>query len=84
MYIVYILKSILFNRYYTGSTENLKERLIRHNQGRSKWTKKYRPWEIVYIEKFVTRSEAVKREKQIKSYKGGSAFKKLLTSAGIV
>lgn len=33
---------------------------------------------LIYCEKFVTKSDAYKRERQIKSYKGGSAFKKLI------
>ncbi len=36
------------------------------------------PWELIYIEKFNNKIEAVKREKQIKSYKGGEAFKRLI------
>ena len=42
--------------------------------------KKYLPWKIVYTETFKTKSEAYKRELQIKSYKGGNAFKKLIKS----
>jgi len=33
---------------------------------------------IVYTERFDIKSDALKREKQIKSYKSGIAFKKLL------
>lgn len=36
------------------------------------------PWEIVYKESFQTKKEAWLRERQIKSYKGGVAFKKLI------
>ena len=78
MYFVYIIKSINFNRYYIGSTEDMERRLLYHNSGKVKSTKFYKPWEIVYSESYDTRSEAFKREKQIKSYKGGVAFKKLL------
>ena len=78
MYFVYIIKSINFNRYYIGSTEDIERRLLYHNSGKVKSTKVYKPWEIVYSESYNSRSEAFKREKQIKSYKGGMAFKKLL------
>jgi len=44
----------------------------------AKSTKNFRPWEIVYKEFFDTKQEAYRRELQIKSYKGGQAFKKLL------
>ena len=40
--------------------------------------KLFRPWVIVYKESFETKTEARKRENQIKRYKGGQAFKKLL------
>jgi putative endonuclease len=78
MYIAYIIKSLKVNRYYIGSTENIERRLSYHNSGKVKSIKAYKPWMIVYTERFETKSEALKREKQIKSYKSGDAFKKLL------
>jgi len=78
MYKVYILLSQKVKKYYIGHTENLDERIKRHNNGRVRSTKSYRPWEIVHVENYLTRQEAYKRELQIKSYKGGNAFKKLL------
>ena len=78
MYFVYILKSLKVLRYYIGSSENVARRLSDHNSGKVKSTKAYKPWEVVYLEKFNIESDALKREKQIKSYKSGNAFKKLL------
>ena len=78
MYTVYILKSEHYDRYYIGSTKNLEERITRHNQGRSKWTKQHRPWQVIYTECYEDKETALKREKQIKSYKGGEAFKKII------
>ncbi len=78
MYHVYILKSQKTSRYYIGSTGNLLDRLVRHNSGRSKSTKKEMPWKLVYSELYSSRKEAVKREKQIKSHHGGKAFKRLI------
>ena len=78
MYFVYILKSLIVLRYYIGSSENVARRLSDHNSGKVKSTKAYKPWEIVYLERFDIKSYALKREKQIKSYKSGNAFKKLL------
>jgi putative endonuclease len=78
MYIAYIIKSLKVNRYYIGSTENIERRLSYHNSGKVKSTKAYKPWKIVYTERFETKSDALKREKQIKPYKSGDAFKKLL------
>ena len=44
---VYILHSDTINQYYVGSTANLDDRFQRHNQGRSKSTKKGVPWDLV-------------------------------------
>jgi len=79
MYFVYIIKSLIVTRYYIGSTEDLDRRLSDHNSGKVKSTKAYKPWKLVYTESFDTKSDAIKRERQIKSYKSGSAFKKLLS-----
>ena len=78
MYFIYIIESLIVIRYYIGSTENLEIRLSAHNSGKVKSIRAYKPWELVYTERFDTKSEAIKRERQIKSYKGGNAFKKLL------
>lgn len=79
-YYVYILKSTVNQSTYIGQTSNLEERSKRHNQKREQSTKKYAPYIIVHTEKFNTRSEAMRRERQIKAYKGGNEFKKLITN----
>ena len=78
MYHVYVLQSIADGSYYIGHTSDLKDRLRRHNEGRSRYTKSKMPWELIYYEDFATRANAMKREREIKSFKGGEAFKKLL------
>jgi putative endonuclease len=77
MFYVYILKS-KNSQYYIGYTNNIEDRLRHHNSGASKYTRINRPWSIIYTEKFVDKKLAWLREKQIKSYKGGAAFKKLI------
>ena len=80
MYFVYILYSKSKNRYYVGHTNDLQRRLIEHNSGLTKSTKAHRPWKIVYTENLVSKSEAYKREKEIKSYKSGYKFQELKKS----
>ena len=76
MYFSYILKNpsgIL----YKGSTNNLDTRIEQHN-GKTifrSFTKKRGPWELVYFEKFLTRAEALKREKFFKTGKGREFLK---------
>jgi putative endonuclease len=78
MFVVYILESLKDGSYYTGHTENLEERLERHNAGMCRYTRRAKPFELLYTEVFATRSEAMRREKEIKGYKGGNSFKKLI------
>ena len=78
MYIVYILQSKKNRRYYIGHTKDLEDRLPRHNSGQVKSTKGGMPWEVVYTEEYRNKSEAYRREIEIKKLKGGIKFKKLL------
>jgi putative endonuclease len=74
MFFVYILKSIRFNKYYVGQTKDLQKRIEHHNSNRARWTKRYQPWEIVYIEECLTRSDAMKKEKKLKQTKNLAEF----------
>ncbi len=78
MWHVYILKSEKIDRFYTGYTENLERRLKEHNHGKTCSLKAYLPLRIIYSEEFPTKQEAFRRELQIKKYKGGEAFKRLV------
>ena len=70
---VYILHSSSLNKYYIGQTQDMKERLIRHNSGREKYTKAGTPWNLAWFTKCDTRSDAMKLEKKIKG-RGASRF----------
>ena len=78
MFTTYILKSLIKDYYYIGHSENVQKRLSEHNAKRNKSTKPYAPFKITYKENFETKGEAFKREQQIKRYKHGEAFKKLI------
>ena len=74
-FVIYILHSKKFNKYYTGFTSNLIERFKSHNYLSKKGsTIKYRPWMVVYVEFYHSKPEAMKREKFLKSLYG-SKFK---------
>ena len=77
-YFVYILQSEKDRRFYIGSSADVNRRLEYHNTGKQRSTKNRTPFKLVYKEELKTKSEALKREKQIKDFKGGEAFKKLL------
>jgi len=79
-YYVYILKSEKFDKYYIGSTEDLKNRLEFHNSSRARYTRRYQPWVLLHYEEYETRSDAVRREREMKSYKN---VKKLIERLGL-
>jgi putative endonuclease len=66
MYSTYIIFSESTDRYYVGSTQNVDERLRRHNSDHSKSTKGKGPWRLIKTFTFNTRAEAMEFEKKIK------------------
>ena len=71
MYIVYVLHSATYNKIYIGYTSDLKDRFKSHNELATKgWTIRFRPWEIIHTENFDSKSDAMKREKQLKTASG--------------
>ena len=78
MYYVYVIQSVVTSRYYIGSAQNIPKRLQEHNRGKMKSTKHGAPWKVVYTEVVKNRSLGFGREQQIKRYKSGEAFHKLI------
>jgi putative endonuclease len=75
---VYVLKSLVNNRFYTGSTNDLERRLEEHNRGKSKYTRLTRPFVLVYKEEYHSRVEARRRERFLKTGKGREFLKTIL------
>ena len=70
MFYTYVLASRKNGRWYTGSTDDLRKRFNQHNAGRSTWTKKSTPWDLIYYEACLDESDARSREKYLKSGMG--------------
>ncbi len=70
IYTVYILFSASGNTTYIGHTSHLINRLYSHNIYGHDWTRRFRPWIVIYTECFESKSSALRREKQLKSGKG--------------
>jgi putative endonuclease len=70
MYFVYVLWSEKLQKRYVGHTQNIESRLIEHNSGKVHFTRAGVPWKIIYTEEYSSRSEAMKREKFLKSGRG--------------
>ena len=82
MYFVYILHSKSLDKYYIGCTSDLEDRLKKHNSNYGGFTGKRLDWEIRYTEEFPSKIEALKREKEIKSWKSRKMVERLIRSAG--
>ena len=55
--------------FYIGSTDNLVKRIKAHNSGKgAKYTKARRPVKLVYWEKHPNKSQALRREYQLKQW----------------
>lgn len=70
MYYVYIIFSKKLDRIYIGSTADLRERMKRHNSGRSKFTRNGVPWKLIYYEAFLIKSDALREELFLKTGQG--------------
>ncbi len=78
-FVVYILFSKKFDKTYIGFTSGLIERFKSHNVlGTKGYTIKYRPWEVIYVEFFNSKAEALKREKFLKTGIGREFVKKII------
>jgi putative endonuclease len=66
-YSVYILYSKQHGKYYIGQTNDIQDRLNRHNSGYVLSTKQYLPWEMVWNTNKARRSETMILEKKLKN-----------------
>ena len=82
MWYVYIIYSKKLDKYYTGYTDDLDWRIERHNQGWGRYTKKGIPWKLVYNEEYFTKTEALKREREIKKMKSRKYIEELISHSG--
>jgi putative endonuclease len=67
---------------YTGHTDDLDRRLSEHNNGLNFYTRRGTEWKVIYTESFADRSDAMRREKYLKSG-AGRDFLKLKLSLGL-
>lgn len=82
MFYIYIIYSKTLDKYYVGSCQNIEQRLQDHLNSRSKFTKIAKDWELKHSEIFSTRSEAYKRELQIKKMKSRKYIENLIETKG--
>jgi putative endonuclease len=67
MYTVYILYSKSLCKYYAGHTSmEMEERLSRHLCDHEGFTSNAKDWQIIHVEKYDSKTEAIKIEMKIK------------------
>ena len=80
-FVVYILFSQKYHKSYVGYTTNLIERFKSHNELSKKgYTKNYRPWIVIHVAFFNSKTLALNREKYLKTGVGREFVKKLSTN----
>lgn len=71
MYFVYILRSLKNAKRYVGYTsKDVFARLKEHHGNTNRWTKQNGPFVLIYSEVFHSKTEAIKRERFLKSGQG--------------
>jgi len=78
MYCVYVLQSEKDKNFYVGFTNNLKERLKLHNNGKVFSTKDRLPVGLIYYESCLNQDDATHREKYLKTSWGKRYIKNRL------
>ena len=69
MFYTYILYSPTIKKFYNGVTSTIGQRIHYHNTGRSPFTRNKGPWDLVYSETYQTKQQALRRERELKSWK---------------
>lgn len=75
---VYILRNSIKNFIYVGYSENLKQRVISHNNGENKSTRPYVPLNLIHYEAYINIKDAKRRELYLKSNKGRTTIMTML------
>ena len=78
-YYVYILRSLKDKRFYIGFTDDLKKRVAEHNKNKNLSTKNRGPWRLIFYEAYLNKYDALRREKYLKSTKGWTTIKTMLS-----
>lgn len=85
-YFVYVLQSLKDGNKYTGYTKDLSSRFEAHQNGEVQSTKHRRPFELIYFEGCLSQTDALKREKYLKTHYGkmylGNRLKSYFISRG--
>lgn len=77
MWFVYVIQCA-DGSFYTGSTNNLQKRFLDHKNGKGgRYTRSHKVIKIIYSEQFASKTEALKKEFEIKSWNRATKIKNL-------
>ena len=82
MCFVYIIQNPR-GKYYIGYTQDIEDRLKRHNRNCSGLTKNKGIWKLVYKENFSDKKNTIKRENYIKNQKSKRFIEGLISYRGV-
>ena len=80
MFYTYVLLSLKDNKFYVGYSRDVKLRFEKHKKGLVDSTKNRRPLKIIYYEACISKDDALKREKYLKTHYGRMFIHKRLKS----
>jgi len=78
VHFLYIIQSETSGRYYVGSSHDPSLRVQHHNDGWTRSTKSGRPWKLIYIKRYSSKIQALRREREIKAMKSRKYIERLL------
>ncbi|HKR03020.1 MAG TPA: GIY-YIG nuclease family protein [Bacteroidia bacterium] len=78
MMFTYAIKSDVDGRIYVGMTSDITKRFGEHNSGKTKSTKGYVPWKLIYTKAHLTRLDARRHEKYLKGGSGKEFLKSII------
>ena len=77
-YHVYAIYSSKLDLIYIGQSSHIEERISDHNRGYSTFTSRTNDWILIYCEECDSKKNALKREKQLKSFKGREFIRNII------
>lgn len=78
MYYTYVLQSQKDGRFYTGFSEDLRQRIEAHTSGKVSATKHRLPVRLIFYEAYLNKYDALRREQYFKTSKGKSTLRAML------
>ncbi|HCC22810.1 TPA: excinuclease ABC subunit C [Candidatus Falkowbacteria bacterium] len=77
-YYVYVLQSLKDNKFYIGYSAEVDRRVLEHQRGENVSTAKRLPMILVFYEAYLSKKDALRREKYFKTTKGKTTLRQMI------